>query len=424
MAEIEIAGEIFNIVVEGHSDAPPLIISNSLGTNLHMWDAQIPALTKHFRVIRYDSRGHGKSVANPGPYSIAQLAQDALNILDHFGVQKAHWLGLSKGGMIGQYLLTHFPERIERAILANTGSAMPPADNWNARIKLVNAQGMGPITPAVIQRWFTPDFIKNSGPAVERIVDMLNTTPPQGYAGCCSAIRDMDQRESIRSIKGKEVLVIVGKHDPATPPEMGAQIAKSIQGAKLVALNAAHLSNIEDEAAFTKAIVGFLTAPAKKAATKKAAPKKATAKKTTAKKAVKPAAVKKAAPKKVAAKKATAKTTTAKKAVVKKATKPVAAKKTTPKKPVAKKAAVKKAPVKKPAAKVTAKKTATKKTAPKKTAVKKTAAKKATPKKITVKKITVKKAAPKKVATKKAVTKKATPKKAVNKTTAKKSKKK
>lgn len=409
MAEIEIAGEIFNIVVEGHSDAPPLIISNSLGTNLHMWDAQIPALTKHFRVIRYDSRGHGKSVANQGPYSIGQLAQDALNILDHFGVQKAHWLGLSKGGMIGQYLLTHFPERIGRAILANTGSAMPPADNWNARIKLVNAQGMGPITPAVIQRWFTPDFIKNSGPAVERIVDMLNTTPPQGYAGCCSAIRDMDQRESIRSIKGKEVLVIVGKHDPATPPEMGAQIAKSIQGAKLVALNAAHLSNIEDEAAFTKAIVSFLTAPAKRAAIKKVAPKKA-----AAKKAAKPAAVKKAAPKKVAAKKAAAKTTTAKKAVVKKAPKPVAAKKTTPKKATVKKTAVKKAPAKKPAAKVTAKKATTKKTA-----VKKTAAKKASPKKTTVKK-----AAPKKVATKKAVTKKATPKKAVKKTTPKKSKKK
>jgi len=410
MAEIEIAGEIFNIVVEGHSDAPPLIVSNSLGTNLHMWDAQIPALTKHFRVIRYDSRGHGKSVANPGPYSIAQLAQDALNILDHFGVQKAHWLGLSKGGMIGQYLLTHFPERIGRAILANTGSAMPPADNWNARIKLVNAQGMGPITPAVIQRWFTPDFIKNSGPAVERIVDMLNTTPPQGYAGCCSAIRDMDQRESIRSIKGKEVLVIVGKHDPATPPTMGAQIAKSIEGAKLVALNAAHLSNIEDEAAFTKAIVSFLTAPKRKAAPAKKPVKKPAAKKVAAKKvATKKAPAKKPVAKKAATKTTTAKTTTAKKAVVKKTTKPVAAKKTTPKK-----ATAKKAPAKKPATIVTAKKAATKKTAVKKTVAKKAAAKAAP-----------KKAAVKQVAPKKVVAKKAAPKKvAAKKTTAKKSKKK
>lgn len=395
MAEMKIGTEIFNVVVEGPDNAPALMISNSLGTTLNMWDGQMPVLTKSFRVIRYDSRGHGGSVAEDGPYSMDQLGQDALNILDALGIEKANWLGLSMGGMVGMWLLSHHGDRINRAVLANTGAQLGGPELWNMRIRTSRNEGMLPLVTSTVERWFTREYMEKNPAAGEKIAEMLKTTPPLGYASCCAAIRDMDQREAIRSITNP-VLVIVGKKDPATPPAMGGLIANSIPGARLIDLDAAHLSNIEAETAFTRAVVAFLsTAPAaKKKTAVKAKPKKAPVKKPAAKKTAAKKAVKKAATKKKAAKKAVKKA--AAKKAVKKIAKKTAAKKSARKagkKVIAKKAATKKSTAKK-AAKKAIKKTG-KKPAAKRSAVKKSAAKKA-----------IKKMAPKKAASKKKTAKK------------------
>ncbi|MDP4594392.1 MAG: 3-oxoadipate enol-lactonase [Beijerinckiaceae bacterium] len=357
MAEMKIGSEIFNVVVEGPDGAPALMLSNSLGTTLNMWDGQMPVLTKSFRVIRYDSRGHGGSVAKDGPYSIEQLSLDAINILDALGIEKANWIGLSMGGMVGMWLLTHHGHRINRAVLANTGAQLGGPELWNMRIRTSRKEGMLPLVHSTVERWFTREFIEKNPAAGEKIAEMLKTTPPLGYASCCAAIRDMDQREAIRSITNP-VLVIVGKKDPATPPAMGGLIATSIPGARLIDLDAAHLSNIEAESAFTRAAVAFLTtlpSSTKPAQTKpvKAATKKVSGKKTPVKKM----AVKKVPAEKAPAKKAAAPKSAAKKTAAKKST----AKKTVAKKTVAKKPPVKTPPVKKgskPVAKKAGKKAA------------------------------------------------------------------
>jgi 3-oxoadipate enol-lactonase len=384
MARMQVGTGEFNIVVEGADDAPAVLLSNSLGTNLHMWDDQAEALKTRFRVIRYDSRGHGGSVADEGPYSIEQLGRDALAILDALQVSKAHFVGLSMGGMVGMWLLTNAPERIGRAVLANTGAHMGSPDLWNARIRTAKTDGMAALTASTMDRWFTREFQESAPQVVERIAQMVRTTPAEGYAACCAAIRDMDQRESIRGI-ANPVLVIVGKSDPATPPTMGGLIADHIKGARILALDAAHLSNIEASNAFNRALLSFLSvreaaasapakatpvkaAPAKTAAKKKPAAKKAVAKKAAVKKPV----AKKSAAKKSATKKTAVKKKTAKKAAAKKPVRKVAARKTskaatkkTAKKPV-RKGVVKAA---KKAAKKAARK-AVKTSAPKKSAKK------------------------------------------------------
>ncbi len=281
----------FRVEIEGPASAPVLMLSNSLGTDLHMWDAQMPALTKKFRVVRYDSRGHGGSVANEGPYSIAMLGQDALAIMDALDLSSVNWLGLSMGGMVGQWLLAHAPARINRAVLANTSSYMPDARPWNTRIVNVQKNGMASITGGVIERWFTPEFQKRDPKAVQRIADMLVNTPAQGYIAACAAVRDMDQRETVRLAQAP-VLVIAGTRDPATPPKLGMELASLIEGSDYIELDAAHLSNVEMPDAFTRAVLQFLTKPAKikKApAKKKAAPKKKATKKAVTKKAAKKA---------------------------------------------------------------------------------------------------------------------------------------
>lgn len=321
MALVRVGDTSFNIEVEGPPKAPFVMLSNSLGTNLHMWDPQMPALTRHFRVIRYDSRGHGRSYADEGPYSIASLGRDALAIMETLGVSKTSWVGLSKGGMVGQWLLVNAPHRIDRAVLANTAARMGSPDLWNARIRTAKEKGMAALAGATIERWFTPEFRRSDPDTIEKILAALILTPPQGYAACCAAIRDMDQREAIRAI-AKPVLVIIGQHDPATPPILGKQMASSIPGAQKITLEAAHLSNIEDAENFTRAVLEFLTgkeiskpgprvlkAPPKKAPAPKAEASTAQARTPAVKKpatrqaAGKPAAVKKRAAAKPAAKK-------------------------------------------------------------------------------------------------------------------------
>jgi 3-oxoadipate enol-lactonase len=251
---------LFHVKVEGPENAPALIFSNSLGCNLSMWDAQAAALRARYRIIRYDSRGHGRSLVSPPPFSIAQLARDALAILDELSIRKAHWCGLSKGGMVGQWLLTHAADRLGKVVLANTAPKMGPPGLWNTRMRIARTQGMEALAPSIIERWLSAGFRAADPSAVERVRDMLLTTPAEGYAACCGAIRDMDQREAIRSVDGRNVLVIVGEHDPATPAEAGRLIAQSMRGAQCVSLDAAHISNIEQETAFTQALATHLDA--------------------------------------------------------------------------------------------------------------------------------------------------------------------
>jgi 3-oxoadipate enol-lactonase len=293
MTDITIAGETFNVLIEGDENKEGLMLSNPMGTNLHLWDPQIPDLAEHFRVVRYDSRGHGASMADRGPYSIEGLGRDALAIMDALGVEKVHWLALSMGSAVGLWLLVHARERIGRAVLASTAAQIPGPDLWNSRIQSARESGMEGIATALAERWFTKHFRDTEPARVETVTAMVRATPLHGYLAALAAVRDMDQREAIRSISNK-VLVVAGRHDPSTPPGMGALVASSIEGAKFVTLEASHLSNIEDAANFTKAAVDFLTAPETtavrrpprpRAPAKTAAAKKAPARKTAAKKA-------------------------------------------------------------------------------------------------------------------------------------------
>jgi len=254
----EVNGTRLHYRFDGQEDAPVLLMSNSLGTDLHMWDGQVESFTQYFRLLRYDSRGHGKSAAPEGPYTIEMLSHDAIGLLDAVGVQRAHFCGLSKGGMVGQWLAVNAPGRINRLVLSNTSAYMPPRSLWDARIEAVMTGGMEAITEAVVERWFSPDFRKTHREDVAKVRAMLLATPPVGYAGCCAAVRDMDQREMVSAITALS-MVVVGSRDPATPPDHGQFLQRAIPGARLATLDAAHLSNIEAAAAFNQAVVTFLT---------------------------------------------------------------------------------------------------------------------------------------------------------------------
>jgi 3-oxoadipate enol-lactonase len=254
----EVNGTRLHYRFDGEEDAPVLMMSNSLGTDLHMWDGQVDSFTQYFRLLRYDSRGHGKSAAPEGPYSIEMLAQDALGLLDAVGIARAHFCGLSKGGMVGQWLAVNAPARIDRLVLCNTSAHLPPRSLWEERIAAVTGGGMEAIAEGVIERWFTPGFRAEHREDVAKVRAMLLATPAIGYAACCMAIRDMDQRETVSAIAALS-MVVVGAHDPATPPDHGRFLQRAIHGSRLATLEAAHLSNIEAAAAFNQAVVTFLT---------------------------------------------------------------------------------------------------------------------------------------------------------------------
>ena len=242
---------------DGPEDRPVLVLSNSLGTSLGMWEPQLPAFAARFRVLRYDSRGHGQSEAPLGPYTIERLGRDVLALLDGLGLERVSFCGLSKGGMVGQWLGAHAGERLERLVLACTSAHTGSPEVWTSRIATVRAQGMAAIVPALIDRWFTKGFQEREPETVARITAMLRATDPEGYAACCAAVRDMDQREAIRAI-AVPTLVIVGRHDQATPPDHGRLIASHVNGARLVEVDAAHLGNVEAAETFNQAVLDFL----------------------------------------------------------------------------------------------------------------------------------------------------------------------
>jgi len=246
-----------NYQVEGPASAPVLMLCNSLGTNLHMWDDQAGEWSKRFRLVRYDRRGHGDSGVPSGPYSIERLGRDAVAIMDGLGLNTVNWCGLSIGGMVGMWLGTNAPQRIDKLILSNTACYMPARDLWDERIKTAREQGMAPLVEATLERWFTKQFREREPETMARMRAMVLSTPPEGYASCGEAIRDMDQRETIARIP-VPTLIIAGRHDPATTVESAEFIRNRIAGAQIAVLEAAHISNVEQPDDYARTVLGFL----------------------------------------------------------------------------------------------------------------------------------------------------------------------
>ena len=260
MSTVQLADASLNYRVDGPEGAPVLVLSNSLGTSLGMWDEQIAGFAEHFRVLRYDTRGHGESSVTEGPYSIEQLGWDVLGMLDALGIEKFSFCGLSMGGLIGQWLGIHAGERLERLVLCNTGAKIGSDAVWNERIAMVRQgreQTMRDMRDASIARWFTAAFAEANPVVAARITDMIASTSPDGYAANCAAVRDADFREQLGTI-GAPTLVVCGSQDPVTTVEHGQFIQQRIPGAELVAFEAAHLSNVEAGEAFTQRVLSFL----------------------------------------------------------------------------------------------------------------------------------------------------------------------
>jgi 3-oxoadipate enol-lactonase len=235
-----------------------VVLSNSLGTTLAMWDPQMPTLTARFRVVRYDTRGHGSSIVSPGGYGIDALGRDVVGLLDALNIPRFHFCGLSMGGAVGMWLALNASERIDRLVLADTAPKFGTAEKWNARIEAVSKGGPGAIADAVLEGWFTPRFRERAPDTVARMRQMLLTAPTEGYLASCAAVRDVDLRNSIGRI-ACPTLVIVGTHDVPTPPAQARELTERIAGARYVELDAAHISNVEAAQSFSAELLGFLT---------------------------------------------------------------------------------------------------------------------------------------------------------------------
>jgi 3-oxoadipate enol-lactonase / 4-carboxymuconolactone decarboxylase len=246
-------------LLEGRGDAPVLVLANSLGTTLRMWDRQAAALSGRFRLLRYDHRGHGGSPVPPGPYTIDDLGRDVLALLDRLEIERFSFCGLSIGGMVGIWLASAAPKRIERLVLCCTSAHLGTlAEAYATRARTVREHGVGAVADAVLERWFTSGFREDHPDVVEWASRMLRETPAEGYAGCCEAIKDMDLRSRLGAIRAP-TLVIAGADDPAIPPEHAEFIRDSIPDSHLVVIEqAAHLANVEQPEVVTRAVLDHL----------------------------------------------------------------------------------------------------------------------------------------------------------------------
>lgn len=244
--------------LDGSAGAPVIVFSNSLGATLSMWDPQVAALTRRFRVLRYDTRGHGLSGMPAGPYTIEALGGEVIELLDGLRIDRPHFCGLSMGGLIGLWLGIHAGGRLERLVVCNTAARVGTVDAWNSRMAAVRSGGMKAVAPALLERWFTAAFRASAPQIVESTQKMLLRAPVDSYVACCEALRDADLRERVAEIKAR-TLVICGASDPVTPPADGRFLAEKISGARYVELPAAHLSNIEAATQFTDALLQFLS---------------------------------------------------------------------------------------------------------------------------------------------------------------------
>ena len=245
-------------VVSGTADGPVVVLSNSLGSTHRMWDAQLPELETRFRVVRYDTRGHGESPVPDGPYAIDDLADDLVGLLDRLGVGRAHLVGLSLGGMTAMRMASRHPARVERMVLLCTGTQLSPAQAWKERAALVRSEGSAAVSSAVVQRWFTPAYLVAHPDIRTHYEQMVAATPAEGYAGCCEAIAELDLREDLAAISAP-TLAVAGTEDPATPVTKLSQIAAGIPGARLYLVpQAAHLANAEQPDLINRALIEHL----------------------------------------------------------------------------------------------------------------------------------------------------------------------
>ncbi|NIG55048.1 alpha/beta fold hydrolase [Chitinophaga sp. Cy-1792] len=244
---------------DGEENKPVLVLSNSIATDYHMWDVQIPEFTRHFRVLRFDTRGNGASDAPAGDYSMSRFAGDVIELLDHLHLEKVDFLGLSMGGFIGQYLAIHYPERINKLILANTSSYLGPSTGFNNNINaLREGAPIEGFAKTFIGNWFPKDMMATQPEVVDEFYQMASSITPQGLAGSFAAVRDGDLRKTAGLIQ-HPTLIIAGKDDTVTLPEHSEQMAATIAKSQLVILPAVHLSNVERKEEFNKLVIDFLS---------------------------------------------------------------------------------------------------------------------------------------------------------------------
>ena len=243
--------------LDGLAGAPALVLSNSLGTNLSLWDPQLSVFAKTFRLLRYDSRGHGQTSATPGEYSVEMLGRDVLQLLDALSLQRVNFCGLSIGGMTGMWLAVNAPQRLDRIVLSNTAPKIGKLATWNERIKLVREGGTRAVAQPVVEKWFTPEFHTKHQDQIAKTRHMIESTSTDGYVGSCAAVRDFDFWEEVRTIRA-QTLVIAGTYDQSVPLSDAQKLAKQIPGARYIELPAAHISNVEAATRFTKELSNFL----------------------------------------------------------------------------------------------------------------------------------------------------------------------
>jgi 3-oxoadipate enol-lactonase len=241
----------------GPPAASTLVLSNSLGTNLSLWDSQLPVFAKTFRVLRYDSRGHGQTSATQGEYSVETLGRDVIQLLDALNLQRVNFCGLSIGGMTGMWLAVNAPQRLNNLVLSNTAPKIGQLDTWNDRIRAVREGGTKAVAVQVVERWFTPEFRARHPDKVAKTRQMIESTSTGGYVGSCAAVRDFNFWEQVGTIRA-QTLVMAGAHDQSVPTSDAQKLAKQIPGAEYIELPAAHISNVEAAGRFTDEVTAFL----------------------------------------------------------------------------------------------------------------------------------------------------------------------
>lgn len=262
LAEHQLFYQVDGVDTDEASSKPWLVFCNSLGTDLTMWDRQVGYLSRNYRILRYDRRGHGRSTAPPSPFALSDLGTDVLFLLDALGIDNPHFCGLSIGGLTGLWLCVNAPDRLDRVILSATSARIGSAENWNARMSAVRAHGLGGLISATRDRWFSAAFAAREAQAVQHILDVFKATSINGYVGCCAALADGDLREEIDRISNP-LLAISGDDDPVCPPSDLVAIADAVQDGRHVSLPGRHLVNIEAHEAFNAVLTDFLTRSAR-----------------------------------------------------------------------------------------------------------------------------------------------------------------
>lgn len=259
MTFIQVDDVRLHVRTDGDPARPCIVLSNSLGTDLSMWDPQAPALARDFYVVRYDTRGHGRSGVGTAPVTPARLGRDVVGLLDALAIPHAHFCGISMGGMTGQWLGIHAPQRLRKLVLANTAARIGTPDGWNARAAQVRADGLDVVAMGAAARWFTPAFVVREPHRVARMIGRLREQDREGYAACCAALAEADLRTAVATISAT-TLVIAGDQDPVTTVADGEWLAGAIRAATLAVVPASHISNIEADGPFTTHLLHFLAA--------------------------------------------------------------------------------------------------------------------------------------------------------------------